>query len=194
MSISKKVRAVEKVFHTLDKEIADFQKISKLKCAGNCNLCCNKTDIYANLLEFMPLAYHLYQNHQAYDLLEKLENNQHNSVCILNNPFNEDGACTYYYYRGLICRLFGFSASIDKYGNKVLITCKTTKIQQAQEYQNTLIQINKSLKVPLTSNYYAKLYAIDLKLSSSYYPINEAIQKALETVLFYFSFTNKRAV
>ena len=194
MSIIKKVRAVEKVFHTLDKEIAEFQTKSELTCVSNCNLCCNKPDIYANQLEFIPLAYYLYKTNQAYSFLDKLEQDDHNSICILNNPFNPEGSCTYYHYRGLICRLFGFSASLDKNGNKVLITCKTIKNQMSNEFNRAQLDINKTLKVPLTSKYYTNLYNIDLRLSTNYYPINEAIKKAVETVLFYFSFRDKRAV
>ena len=193
MSIIKKVRAVEKVFQALEKETSEFQIKSGLKCNENCHLCCTKKDIQANSLEFLPLAYHLYITNQAYTFLEKLEQTTLESICILYNPFNEEGACSYYPYRGLICRLFGFSANLDKNGLKNLITCKTLKTEKKSVYALVQSQMNYNLNVPLASSYYMKLYSIDLKLSSTYYPINEAIQKAIETVLFYFSFRNKRA-
>ena len=62
-----KVRKVEKVFKQLDKEAEKFGKQSKLKCLTNCNLCCLKKGLEANVLEFLPLAYHLVKNnlHEA---------------------------------------------------------------------------------------------------------------------------------
>ena len=193
MTLLRKVRAVEKVFQTLEKEIGEFQLSSNLKCKENCNLCCNKKDIQANPLEFLPLAYHLYISNQAYTFLEKLEDNNHNSICLLYNPFNKEGACSFYNYRSLVCRLFGYSAIIDKNENKTLVTCKIIKTEQKSQYEQVQENINKNLKVPMISKYYMKLYSIDLKLATSYYPINEALKKAIETVLFYFSFRHKKA-
>ena len=193
MSIIKKVRAVEKIFHTLEKEIAEFKSESGLKCHENCSLCCNKSNIQANSLEFLPLAYYLYKTNQAFSVLEKLEEEKVSSLCMLYNPFNKEGACTNYDYRGLVRRLFGFSATLDKNENKTLVSCRIIKTDQKTIFQQTQVNINKNLHVPLISKYYMKLYAIDLKLASSYYPINEAIKKAIETVLFHFSFRHKRA-
>ena len=46
---------------------------------------------------------------------------------------------------------------------------------------------------PLYTNYYLKLRAIDITLADEYLPIGEAILKAAEIVLFYYSFKGKRA-
>lgn len=194
MSVLKKVRAVEKVFQTLENEITNFKLKSNLTCIENCHLCCAKSDIQANILEFLPLAYHLYQTHQAYEFLEKLEQNQHQSICALYNPFNKDGACMFYPYRGLICRLFGNSAMMIHENKKDLICCKLLKTQKSVEYKKTEFLINHGLKVPLTSDYYMRLYAIDLKLSTQYFSINDALKNAIETILFDFRFNHKTAM
>jgi len=193
MSIVKKVRAVEKVFQSLEKEINQFQNISKLSCINGCHYCCSTNNIQANPLEFLPLAYHLYKTNQAYEFLEKLEQNSHQKVCALFNPFNSDGACLYYLQRGLICRLFGFSGKLNRSEMKELVTCKVIKTQKHTEYNNAIKLINNGTNVPMTSKYYMKLYSIDLRLASTFYPINEAIKIAIETVLFHYSFRNKRA-
>ena len=57
-----KIRKIERVFKQLDKETQKFGKQSNLKCLANCNLCCLKKGLEANVLEFLPLAYHLVQN------------------------------------------------------------------------------------------------------------------------------------
>ena len=192
MSLIKKVRAVEKVYYSLEKQISAFQQKSNFKCIENCHFCCTKHDIQANPLEFLPLAYYLYKNQQAYNFLERLEQSSHQTVCVLFNPFSNDGACSFYNYRGLICRLFGFSAMLDKHENKTLITCKLLKTQKSTEFKIAQQLINNGADVPLTSKYYLKLYAIDLKLSAQYYSINDAIKQAIETVLFYFSYRDKK--
>lgn len=193
MSIIKKVRAVEKVFQELEKESVNFYSKSTLTCIENCHSCCTKADMQANPLEFLPLAYHLYQNQQAFAFLVKLEQIQNQQVCVLFNPFNTEGSCSLYKYRGLVCRLFGSSANMDKNEYRTLITCKTIKNQKSGEFKRTQQLINQDLKVPLASRFYMKLYAIDLRLSATYYPVNEAIKNAIETILFHFSLRNKRA-
>ncbi len=186
------MRAVEKVYYSLEKQIAVFQQKSNFRCIENCHFCCTKHDIQANPLEFLPLAYYLYKNNQAYVFLEKLEQNLNQSVCALFNPFNTNGACSFYNHRGLICRLFGFSAMLDKSENKNLITCKILKTQKNTAFKNAQQLIKNGIDVPLSSKYYLKLYAIDLKLSAQYYSINEAIKQAIEIVLFYFSYRDKK--
>lgn len=42
---------------------------------------------------------------------------------------------------------------------------------------------------PIYSKYYLKLYAIDVAHANQYFPIKQAVLKAVEIVLFYHSFT-----
>ena len=65
MQLHHKVRAVEKVFSSLQKEIESFQGESGLSCVANCGFCCTKADIEASALEFLPLAYALYKKGEA---------------------------------------------------------------------------------------------------------------------------------
>lgn len=196
MSIYKKVREVEKVFNTLNQHIALFQKESNLSCLASCGKCCSKPDIEASVLEFLPLAYHLYKEKKAFEVLEILQ--KHDSgYCIILQPFlgqEDSGFCANYKYRGLICRLFGFSARRDKYGSKNLVTCKTIKENQNSEYNAASDKISRGeMDVPMMSNYSMMLNAIDFQLASRYYPINTAIKMAIENVLSYYSYRSKWA-
>ncbi|PLX12658.1 MAG: hypothetical protein C0597_12835 [Marinilabiliales bacterium] len=192
MSLIKKIKAVELLYNNLDKEISRFKQNSSLKCFDNCYHCCLKKNIEVMPIEFLPFAYHLYRTNQAYSFIEKLEQNTNDQVCILFNPFNSAGACESYAYRGLICRLFGFSAMINQKNEKSLITCKLIKTEKRTEYESIQLKINQGMSLPKSSDYYLKLNSIDLTLSHSYTNINEAIKLAIETVLFYFSFRNKK--
>lgn len=188
------MREVEKVFDALDVEIRSFQKESKLNCLSSCGKCCSKSDIEATVLEFLPLAYHLYKDGKAFDTLEKLESNE-SSYCYVLQPFigqEEKGFCGNYKYRGMICRLFGFSARKDKYGDKNLVTCKSIKENQPEEYATVVTKLSTdAISVPMMGNYSMMLQAIDFELGSKYYPINTAMKLAIEKVLSYYSYRSR---
>ncbi len=113
MSIINKVRLVEHLFAQLNKEIQTFQLQTQLDCVSNCGKCCNKTDIEASPLEFLPWAFQVYLDGRSQEVLVKLNSN-HDSECFLFNHLSiidkGIGNCFDYYHRGLICRLFGNSA------------------------------------------------------------------------------------
>lgn len=195
MSMVKKVRAVERVFDKLDKEIRSFQNSTSLHCLSGCGACCKKPDIEATILEFLPFAYHLFKEGQAMETYEKLRNDP-SSICMAFSPFqvgSDAGFCGEYPYRGLICRLFGFSAVRNKYGEAQLLTCRKIKEDQAEAYEESKERIRMGMAVPFTQEHYLRLYAIDPDLSRKFYPINIAITKALEEVLKYYSY-RRRAV
>ena len=148
------------------------------------------------MLEFLPLAYQLYKEKKAFEVLEMLQQNE-SAYCLILQPLlgqNDKGYCGSYQYRGLICRLFGFSARRDKYGNKNMVTCKTIKENQVTRYEEATIKIGLGqLDVPMMGNYSMMLNAIDFQLASRYYPINVAIKMAIENVLSYYSYRSKRA-
>ncbi|HNT50999.1 MAG TPA: YkgJ family cysteine cluster protein [Cyclobacteriaceae bacterium] len=187
MTLPEKVSAVTNVFEQLDAHIATFQSQTTLHCKFGCGKCCFKPDIEASVLEFLPFAFFLYQNKQAEQWLEQLESKT-DSVCLILNPTQAGaGLCSAYMHRGLICRLFGYSARTNKYGKKELVTCQIIKTEQAQAYQSTTQKIEE-LNVPVMNQVYMQLHAIDFELAQKFYPINQAIQHAIETVLHYFAY------
>lgn len=188
--MQEKIKAIEQVFEELDNEITVFQSQTKLHCVAGCGLCCKKPDIEATPLEFLPFAHYLYQKGEAEKVLQQLENNPQD-ICIIFKAFEtaNGGTCTEYKYRGLICRLFGFSARIDKYGKPELATCKIIKETQAEDYNKTVNGIGEGrIAIPVMRDYYFKLRAIDASLTDKFYPINIAIKEAIEKVLLYYSY------
>jgi len=187
VSLRDKALAVAAVFEELDREIAAFQSETSLHCKFGCGKCCFKADIEATALEFLPFAHYLYEQNLAFEWLDKLKENP--SICLILNPVAEtQGLCTEYQHRGLICRLFGYSARTNKYGKKELVTCQIIKTEQSEAYAKTQERVERELQVPVMSNYYMKLHAIDQQLAQDFYPINEAIKRAIETVLHYYAY------
>jgi uncharacterized protein len=191
MSIKEKVERVEDVFKNLDAEIANFQSWSHLGCKFGCGKCCFKPDIEATILEFLPFALHLHQNQAAEDWLQKMEQEESPLCPILNPTQSGAGLCSEYVYRGLICRLFGYSARTNKYAQRELITCQIIKTEQKENYELAEKQITEGGSIPVMSNYYMQLHAIDFELTNQFYPIKTAIKKAIETVLQYYAYRSE---
>lgn len=191
MNLLEKAAAVEGVLHELDDAVKGFQEWSSLKCKVGCGKCCTKPDIEATPLEFLPLAKHIWDDGKASDWIESFETNAESKVCLILNPHQQGvGHCSEYMYRGLICRLFGFSARLNKYNKKDLLTCTTIKTEQSDNYQSAQLNIHES-PVPMVANFYSKLSYIDPVMAQQFMPINKALLKALELVSQYFAYKNQ---
>ncbi len=182
---------VENLFGQLEKESAQFQKASGLGCVSGCGKCCNYPHIEASPLEFLPWAFHLLLAGEAETTLDTLNGNP-NPNCFLFKSLSVTGTgqghCGSYAYRGLICRLFGFGATRDKYGSLRLATCKIIREGQAEQYRSVSEAITKGLYVPVFTEYYMQLNQIDYQLGSKMVPVNKALKMALEEVLQYYTY------
>ncbi|MFM8832227.1 MAG: YkgJ family cysteine cluster protein [Cytophagales bacterium] len=188
MTLPDKLQAVEAVFNKLDQEIASFQTWSGLHCKWGCGKCCLKPDIEATILEFLPFAFHLHQSGLADQWLSKIIAAD-SSICLILNPTQAGaGLCSEYPHRGMICRLFGYSARTNKYDKKELVTCQIIKTEQAENFQNADSKIGEGADIPVMSQYYLQLHSIDFELTQKFYPINTAIRHAIETVLSYYAY------
>jgi Fe-S-cluster containining protein len=188
MSLPEKVEEVKQVFKELDEQIEKFQTATTLHCKFGCGKCCFKSDIEATILEFIPFAFHLYHAEQAEEWLNKL-NESESSICAILNPTQPGaGLCSEYPYRGLICRLFGFSARTNKYGKKELVTCQIIKEEQKENFDKATIAIENELEIPVMNQFYMRLHAVDFELTNIFYPINEAIKQAIKVVLQYYAY------
>ncbi|MDZ4716435.1 MAG: YkgJ family cysteine cluster protein [Cytophagales bacterium] len=188
MLFDEKISAVTVLFENLDAAINRFQSDSGLHCKPGCGKCCFKADIEATVLEFLPFAASLYHAGKSEEWHEQLRLST-SPVCRILNPTSTGvGLCSEYSHRGLICRLFGYSARTNKYGQKELVTCAIIKEEQAADFVKAEQQIGRGGSVPVMSDFYMQLHAIDADLSRDFYPINTAIQKALEVVMHHFSY------
>ena len=191
MSIEKRVLQVEALFSKLELEITSFQNHTKLSCVAGCGKCCTNPEIDASPLEFLPWAFHLYLNGNAQQILIELQKNK-SSICFIYRPLyvidKNSGSCGAYKYRGLICRLFGYGANKDKYGQFRLATCKIIKEGQKEAFDKSNEAINNGLPVPIFTDYYMNLSQIDFRLGNQIVPINRALQFAIEEILQYYSY------
>ena len=188
-----KIRKVEKIFKQLDKETDRFGQQTNIKCLTNCNLCCIKKGLEANVLEFLPYAYYLVQNNQHEAALDLLDTNPEHCINLAKTQVQGITAgCSNYEHRGLICRLFGNSAVKAKNAKLAIYTCPHIKNEYPEEFKLTLERVNNGLKIPVVSDFYYQIYCIDSQMANDYNPINVSIRKAIERVAYYFANQPKR--
>lgn len=195
MNLFEKSQAVKQVFQELEEEAKQFHAEAGMGCISGCGFCCANPEVPATPLEFLPLAFDLYEKGLAEEIANQLAKEEKLGNCIVYRSQKEDvtkGYCGNYTNRGLICRLFGASARRNKHGQKELITCKILKEQKAEAYQIAASRINSDLEIPNASAYYTRLRDVDEGLSEQY-PVNQAILMALELVLR-FKFYQEEAV
>lgn len=177
MTLSDKSRKTIEIFDELEKDISLFKQSTGLECIKSCQgECCNNENIHTTILEFIPLAFHLYNIQKAEEIFQLIEHKE-DKVCILFDREN-GGRCKYYEYRGLICRLFGFSSIRLKDNTPSIVTCKLIKSVYTRAIQSQLNPI-------IMADYQNRLMAIDIELGSKFYPINESIKKAIEKIGLY---------
>ena len=186
------MRAVERVFQRLETEMKFFVEESGISCPASCGACCSHPDIEASPLEFLPYALFIYDSGKSTEFLEELKT-RNPSICVLFRPglLPGQGKCDSYRHRGLICRLFGYSARRNRLGSTELVTCAVIKNGQGEQLQEVKHRIESGMRVPMMNDYYHRLSAIDASLATLH-PINTSMQLALEYVMHYYGYRKRR--
>ncbi|HLN71686.1 MAG: YkgJ family cysteine cluster protein [Methylococcaceae bacterium] len=188
-----KIKKIEKVFKQLDKETEKFVSQSGLKCVTNCNICCLKKGLEANVLEFLPLAWYLVRNNLHEAALVLLETNPEYCINLAQSQTpGTTAGCSNYTHRGMICRLFGFSGIKDKNSKISVYTCSYMKKEFPEQYTNAMQNINQGMKIPMVTDFYYQIYFIDPNMANDYNPINVSIYKAIQKVAYYFENLSER--
>lgn len=191
MSLRQKVQDVEEAFSLLSQEMSTFQGWSGLKCKSGCGKCCTKADIEATVLEFLPFAYYVFRRKEAEKWLLLVDEHPDNICLFFKSTQTGAGLCSQYEHRGLICRLFGFSARTNKYAQREFVTCQTLKADESENYQRLVEKVKGGEFIPVMNHHYMRLVGIDPQLTRDFYPINKAIKLAIETVLHYHAYRDE---
>lgn len=197
MKLVRRVRAVEKLFETLDREVQNLKDQTGIHCVQNCIECCTTARITATTVEFLPLAYHLYVNNLAEDFLLRIEQINDPKICPVLDRFSIDGSqigCRFYAQRGLICRLFAYSHYTNKYDQRMMATCRIIKTEQAHSILKANEILQKKPLGPRATDYYQRLQFIDFNVSQKLYPIGDAIRIAIETIVTHFHYNGRKAL
>lgn len=197
MNALNEVRAIERLFKVLDKDIQELRDQTGISCVENCIKCCTTPHIEATALEFYPLAYHLYKIDQAESILTKIEQNNNPSICPILNHLSIGGnrpGCLFYNHRGLMCRLFSYSYSTDKYGRRRMNTCKTIRMGHPEQLDKANEILGMRTLGPKASNFYSRLQIIDFYEAQRLYPIGDAVRIAIETIITNLHYKGNKAM
>jgi Fe-S-cluster containining protein len=174
------------VYSELERQIADFKRGVGIECLRKCVICCQTAKfVEASIFEMLPLSLHFWREGRAEEILGKLEGVHPEATCILLNPNPSDGlggGCSYYPFRPLICRLFGFSATVDRSGHPLVAICKPLKERHSGIADRINGKIRGDLPVPLMPDFSRRAAMIHPQLGQEKYPINIALWEALELV------------
>lgn len=184
-SLYQKIQRTETLQKTIDRDIRQFKLFNRIDCLEHCSECCRYDNIQATALEFLPFAWHTYRLGLLESWLEKLENH-HEPQCVFYRNRNEEWGCSIYPVRGLICRLFGFSASLDKNGNPAYAACRILKQNCPEVVKSASERLKNGGRIPVISKFYRRLATIDPVSGNEFMPLNQAIKKALETVYLHY--------
>ncbi|HNX75876.1 MAG TPA: YkgJ family cysteine cluster protein [Candidatus Rifleibacterium sp.] len=187
ISLYHKIQRIETLQQKINRDTKAFKNLAGINCDNHCAECCRYQDISATTLEFLPFAWHASKLGVLDYWFDKIE--QHaSSQCIFALTGTETWGCSIYPARGLICRLFGFSAVTDKNGLPVYGACRVLNQRQPAMVDQAQRVIAAGGKVPVMASYYRQLAAIDPLLGVQSFPINQAIKNALETVYFHLHY------
>lgn len=175
------------IYRELDTTIADFKGATQLACLNGCRNCCNTPadNIEVSVFEMLPLSIHLWQRGEGEYWLQRLSETRPEDPCVLyvSSPsVKREGGCSHYEWRPLLCRLFGFSAIMDKQGRPVVALCKEIKKLAPDWEEKTQGLIDRGLKVPVNSHFAEKVSFLNPFYGQKLHPINEAFRLALEVV------------
>lgn len=181
-------RAVLKLYRRIDADILRLRRAAGICCPTGCGQCCENPRVSASVAELLPLSRFLWQQGEAYAVLDTLSGAGDESRCVFYQPdaaVSGRGRCGMYAMRPLICRLFGFSFRTNKYGSSELVTCRSIKafVPEAVQRIESIIAAGgrAGLVRRLTMrNAQMSLARFDPAAGSRLLPINNAIRCALE--------------
>ncbi|MEA2066790.1 MAG: YkgJ family cysteine cluster protein [Thermotogota bacterium] len=176
-----------KLYEEIDKKIARLKEKTTLSCILGCRKCCETSaeNIQVSIFELIPLAVELWKNDSANIILEKIDDQELSKNCVLyvrDSLICKNGGCSFYKHRPLICRLFGFSAVMNKYGKRELSVCKFMGSSRNELIQEIRNKVEDSGDLPAYSEYTQRMMGINPYLGQNRYPINIAIKNAIELI------------
>lgn len=192
---------VMQVFRETGAAIARVQLATGLRCVPGCGSCCESPHVEATVVEALPLAVEVYRRREEGHLFDAVSEKdlRGDPVCVLYRPEADDprhGRCTYYDFRFLLCRLFGFSARRGKTGTLEFSPCKVMKEKNPEagpavsrwaglglaenRSQGALPSSADRIDLPVYQDAFMRIAGIEPGSGFIRYPVNAAIRKALE--------------
>ncbi len=182
------------LYTRIDKAVGEFQLKSGLRCPPGCANCCPAADVQVTILEMLPVAYEMLRNAKAAAWMEGLAAVGDSKQCLLYSAQPLPGAagnCSFYKWRPVLCRLFGYAAVRNRTGAKVLSVCR--HIRQSDP-EKAAAAAALAPEAPCFVHYSSQVYGLDPALGTRLMPINTALRQAIERLGLQISFGYKETL
>ena len=187
MSISetdKLLREVSRIYRGIDRKTDRLQRAASLFCPEKCGICCNTQNIETTLLETLPLAEAIFNRKEEELILQAIEErlSRNDFRCVLFGPSEKPlyGFCTYYPFRPLLCRLFGFAVRKNRHDGFDFCACRHLKESAPDSVKRAELSISMGLRIPVYQESFMRIAALNPSIGIQRRPINLAIKEALE--------------
>lgn len=181
----KKIVHLAWVYEKLDREIRKFQKKSKVTCIKGCGKCCENVYLETSVIELLPLAWVIWNRPKRNLWLKKLKKLPSEGQCVFYQKSPQGGGqgrCRIYPLRPLMCRLFGYAAKTNKFGNKQWVLCNPLKGNLGMEYVRLSYAINKDLSIPSVLEYRLKAQHQATETEARLHALPDALYEAMSVV------------
>jgi len=178
------------LYGALEAESTHGAKALQIGCPKACAQCCfvPQEQIEASVFEMLPLALKAWQEDFAQDLFSKAEKGDLHCLLILPGEAREPGLCSFYEFRPLMCRLFGFSRYTNSKNEVQLYACDILHRQEKLNRIEIPGTLESRIALPELKKYRQELEALNPQYAGRLQSINEALLEALQVVGLPFRF------
>ena len=168
-----------------DRAISSFQSVTGLHCPDGCSSCCMSRQVEASILELLPLALEIYSRRDEEDVIRSIQEKEKEQdlrcVLLLREPLLDvKGSCSYYDFRPLLCRLFGFALRKNKYNRPEFSPCNIIRSIDPAGVKRAEIAVSEGLKCVIYPEAFMRIASINPDLGYRLLPINQALKGAIE--------------
>lgn len=175
---------VVRIYQEIDGKRRGLHAAAGICCPPGCGACCESPEVEATVPEALPLAMEIYRRKEEEAVLCVIEDSENRGDlrCILyrSGPGAGRGACSYYEFRPLVCRLFGFASRRNKHGDLEFCPCWVIRERTPEAVRRAEIGISKGLDVPVYQESFMRIASMTPGMGYRRLPINRALKEVLE--------------
>ena len=177
------------IYRNIDRQTASFQMATGLCCPSRCGACCESARVESTVLECLPLANEILRRGEEDlffgEIQEKI--NRGDKRCVVFSPDEKtpgDGNCSRYDFRALVCRLFGFAARKNKFGEAEPSWCRVIKEKNPEILKKLEGEGSYLVSAPIYQDSFMRIASLHPGLGYRLLPINVALRDALDYLGF----------
>ncbi len=186
-SVFSDISGLEDFYREIHRKTNIFKLATGIRCLPGCGSCCENPNVEASIPEMYPVAAEIFREKKEDEVIAAIESKilLGDSRCVFYIPDPEipgNGRCSQYPFRSLVCRLFGFAARKNKFGNKEFSPCRKIREKFPDLVENAQKAVSNGLEIPIYQDSFFHVASLFPDRGIRTIPINEAILQALEII------------